>query len=964
MKTIGSLLSIGLGLFVAINFVHAQDALSKINVTLESRSQLRSQLEALATVEPVAFASLPRSQRGMVPAIGFWSMQNPNQPPLPSNLLGLDVWPLGDGMFVLDDRKVDYAALAEAANDQLVAAGSLKSGGTAMRMMMSSLSSTYAYGNPVYLTNLVVSSTSGMSAAFDIAGGTNNVPYDIVMTTNLLTAWQWLGLGYTSNRYTFSSQPADTAFYRLAKPSKTMTVGWGEDYFSQCDPPAGLTNAMMVEGGGGYTVALLNDGTAIGWGGRVTEGSIPTNLTGIAMIASGINHKVVLLTNGTVQAWGDNFYGEISVPASLTNATVISAQYLHTLALRKDGTVVSWGDTSNPALTNIPASLTNVIAIAAGCNHNLAVKADGTVVAWGDNSRGQCTVPIGLSNVLDVAAGWMHSVALKSDGTVAVWGNNTLGELNVPANLSNVVQIAAAGYPFYSGYTLALKKDGTVVTWGKNMAALPLNGLNNVIAIGAEYDSGFAIRTGPPTPVVTLEPVDQYQLAGGTVSFNTKGQGLYGVTYQWQTNGVNLPGATNTTLTLTNVQLTHQGSYRAVITDNGGYGNLTSSNASFTLVAPPTIISQAPLPTNQVAPYQSYLSLSVVASAPGMTNGFPLSYQWRFNGSNIVGANATNYTLFADSQYLGNYDVVVTNITGAATSLVWSVTMTYMGSYIASGTLAYHLATNAVARTNGHTLGDMLVLAGWGTVGTNLALVTNLTWSTTCWLHGVQGLSATCVGFSNQFDGDALFNGQGLATMVSPRHYLCATHMHPENFGMIVFLGTNNVVYWRKTTQRVDVGDDTSVGILDADLPASVGFLPLMPTNFSNYLPTNSVSFVQGIGMNQDMYLFGEPMTFGSPTIYWDSSITPPLGLATDWNVNIRTGDSSNPAMIFINNQLVLVSHNYAKPTLTSPVSYGPNYDWQTPTINQQMHFLSTNNSVGTDYQLTTVTLTNWPSIH
>ena len=227
-----------------------------------------------------------------------------------------------------------------------------------MRMMMSSLSSTYAYGNPVYLTNLVVSSTSGMSAAFDIAGGTNNVPYDIVMTTNLLTAWQWLGLGYTSNRYTFSSQPADTAFYRLAKPSKTMTVGWGEDYFSQCDPPAGLTNAMMVEGGGGYTVALLNDGTAIGWGGRLTEGSIPTNLTGIAMIASGINHKVVLLTNGTVQAWGDNFYGEISVPASLTNATVISAQYLHTLALRKDGTVVSWGDTSNPALTNIPAKAT------------------------------------------------------------------------------------------------------------------------------------------------------------------------------------------------------------------------------------------------------------------------------------------------------------------------------------------------------------------------------------------------------------------------------------------------------------------------------------------------------------------------------------------------------------------------------------------------------------------------------
>ena len=881
---------------------------------------------------------------------------------MPGNIFGLDVWPLGDGMFVLDDRKVDYAAVQAAAElaAKLDAAATLQNT-PQMRTMLSRLSTAYAYGNPVYLTNLVVTALGGMSAAFDIAGGTNNVPYDIQTTSNLLSPWNWLGIGYTSNRYAFTSQPNDRAFYRLAKPSQTMTVAWGEDYFNQCDPPLGLTNAMMIEGGGGYTVALLTDGTPVGWGGRTNEGSIPTNLTGIAMIASGIDHKVALLTNGTVLAWGANFYNQTSVPVGLTNVTVVVAQYLHTLALRRDGSVISWGDPSNPALTNSPASLTNAIAIAAGCNHNLAVKADGTVVAWGDHSRGQCTVPTGLSNVLDVAAGWAHSVALKTDGTVVVWGNNTLGELNMPTGLSNVVAIAAAGYPAYSGYTLALKRDGTVVTWGRNKAALPLNGLNNVIAIGAEYDSGLAIRTGPPTPVVTLEPVDQYQTAGSTVSFSTKGQGLYGVTYQWQTNGVNFLGATNTTLTLTNAQLAQQGSYRAIITDNAGYGSLASSNANLAIITPPILLTQSPLPTNQVVVYQNNLTLSVVASAAGMTNGFPLTYQWRLNGTNLALANSDSYTMLADTPNLGNYSVVVSNAAGSVTSLVWQVTMTYVGSYIDVGTLAYHLSTNLVAHTNlnggGQDLaGFQTVYSGWtyrDYSGTNLYLMTNAVFSTNFWLRGVQGLSATCLGFSNGYAGDAL------VTMVSPRHCTYANHVHlsPGRF-MVAFLDTNNIIYWRTNMENVFLSNDVSVGILNADLPPSVGFLPVIPTNFMNYFPTNRFSYVQGIGMNQDMMVFGQPMNFSdSVVIQWDSKKSVPFGLLTNWNVTLRGGDSSNPERLLIGNRLVLAAHNWH-------VLDGPSYTSQTAAINQTMHYLSTNNNAGSDYKLTPISLTNWPNIY
>ncbi len=109
--------------------------------------------------------------------------------------------------------------------------------------------------------------------------------------------------------------------------------------------------------------------------------------------------------------------------------------------------------------------------------------------------------------------------------------------------------------------------------------------------------------------------------------------------------------------------------------------------------------------------------------------------------------------------------------------------------------------------------------------------------------------------------------------------------------------------------------------------------------------------------MNQDMLLFGKPMTFGNGDfVNWDSGKTVSFGLAKNWNVTLRAGDSSNPDMLLIGNQLILVSHNYT-------VGGGPNYACQIPAINKTMHLLSTNNHVRTDYQLTEFPLTNWPEI-
>ncbi|HXC34594.1 MAG TPA: hypothetical protein VNV43_01895, partial [Candidatus Acidoferrales bacterium] len=666
-----------------------------------------------------------------------------------------DVYYLADGMYLVDntsetgglntnelnsasDLVLDVIAESVAGMN---AQAEMASPMTGFSMMSSSLSSAYAYGNPVYLTNMLAhfALDGSVTASFRIAGGTNFVPYDILTATNLLTpvgSWDWLGIGYTSNNYTFYEQPTNMAFYILAKPSKTMVAGIGNDSTNQCDVPYGLTNVIQVAAGSEQSLALKADGTVVAWGDNsFGEGVVPTNLFGVAMISAGYYENYALLTNGTITAWGMGSYlGYNLAPPSLTNVTVIAAGALHALALCSNGTVVAWGY-NGTGETNVPAGLTDVTAIAAGGSHSLAVS-NGYVVAWGNDSNGQTRVPAGLSNVVDVAAGPYHSLALLQNGTVATWGDDTNGETDVPAGLSNVVAIAAGG-GFRSGdpdnyvaYSMALKGDGTVVVWGNDDPNTLFGGLNNVIGIAAGNFHALALRTGPRTPVITEEPIDQYQLTNGTVTFNSRGAGLYGVTYQWQINGMSISGATNTTLTVTNVQSTNAGTYTVTVTDNGGMGSIVSSNANLYLLTPPVVFSQSPLSTNLFYLLSNTVALDVSASPPGQGNGFPLSYHWQFDGTNIPGATSSNYNFTAINS--GMYSLIVTNVMGSVTD-TWQLAVLYPGAVFAWGSTSNgelntpFALTNVISLAAGEAHGVVALDSGsvtnWGSYWTGTSFV-------------------------------------------------------------------------------------------------------------------------------------------------------------------------------------------------------------------------------------------------
>jgi len=82
-------------------------------------------------------------------------------------------------------------------------------------------------------------------------------------------------------------------------------------------------------------------------------------------------------------------------------------------------------------------------------------------------------------------------------------------------------------------------------------------------------------------PLLTGQPVNQFTNAGQTVSFSVTVLGTQPLYYRWRQNGVELTGATSSTLTLTNLQATNAGNYDVVVTN--AFGSVTSAVAVLTL---------------------------------------------------------------------------------------------------------------------------------------------------------------------------------------------------------------------------------------------------------------------------------------------------------------------------------------------------------------------------------------------
>ena len=156
----------------------------------------------------------------------------------------------------------------------------------------------------------------------------------------------------------------------------------------------------------------------------------------------------------------------------------------------------------------------------------------------------------------------------------------------------------------------------------------------NCINSSATQPSIAAVITvsGPatPAPAFTTNPQGQATAVGQTVTFTAAASGS--PTYQWFDNGTAISGATNATLTLTNVQLSAAGTYTVTATNAGG--SVTSTSAVLTVSA----TSAPAFTTNPQS--QTVVSGTTVVFNSATTGAPTPTFQWKLNGAAISGATS------------------------------------------------------------------------------------------------------------------------------------------------------------------------------------------------------------------------------------------------------------------------------------------------------------------------------------
>lgn len=153
-----------------------------------------------------------------------------------------------------------------------------------------------------------------------------------------------------------------------------------------------LKGVTAIAAGAQHTLALLENGTVVGWGldtvGEVGDGgqeakysAVPVvGLSGVRELGAGYGTSAALLSNGTVETWGTNLTGELGVGTD-TGPERCSLQ------------------APEIPCSTIPVAvggLTGVKQIGVGSEDDVVLLEDGTVMTWGDNNAGGLgTQPLG-----------------------------------------------------------------------------------------------------------------------------------------------------------------------------------------------------------------------------------------------------------------------------------------------------------------------------------------------------------------------------------------------------------------------------------------------------------------------------------------------------------------------------------------------------------------------------------------
>ena len=180
-----------------------------------------------------------------------------------------------------------------------------------------------------------------------------------------------------------------------------------------------------------------------------------------------------------------------------------------------------------------------------------------------------------------------------------------------------------------------------IITYGETNPPAALNNLLSIAVAAAAFHGLALVNDG--SPVILHPPVGLTAYTGRDVTLQGSAAGAPPLSYQWLLNGTNIPGATNTSLFIPNVQLGNAGNYQLFVSN--------SVNTALSLAAPLTVVSNSTLTfLSQPAAQTNYQGSKVTLGVTVLGSG-PLRYQWSFSTNNEIFTavpGATNDSLVFD----------------------------------------------------------------------------------------------------------------------------------------------------------------------------------------------------------------------------------------------------------------------------------------------------------------------------
>jgi len=198
--------------------------------------------------------------------------------------------------------------------------------------------------------------------------------------------------------------------------------------------------------------------------------------------------------------------------------------------------------------------------------YSLALLQPGNILAFGvDNSALQALV---ITHAIPFDQ-WVHVAGTLDDATgqMKLYVNGSL----VESTTTSIRPMSALDPSSSPGLGIGCDNTGQYGQY--------LNGwLDEVRLSDAALDPSQFLSS---KPVITSQPQSQIGYWGKSVTFTVTAVGTESLSYQWQKDTVTIAGATQSSLVLTNLQITNAGAYSVVIT--GAYGSVTSNPAILTM---------------------------------------------------------------------------------------------------------------------------------------------------------------------------------------------------------------------------------------------------------------------------------------------------------------------------------------------------------------------------------------------